>query len=175
MQRPPLRAILILLIALVAAGTFISNTTTQQNVFGESTPSPCEASGVSLVIDYGETSGNPVEVRCVQDFEGTGWQLIESASVAVVGTSEYPNSFVCRLNNFPPAEFEDCRGTPNPEKGSWVYYFASAATNFQWIRSGQGAAARQPNCGDYEGWKFSGSAQELAAPPNFKPKPLLCK
>jgi hypothetical protein len=175
MQRPPLRAILILLIALVAAGTFISAKSPLQNVFGNSTSSPCQASGVSLVIDYGETSGKPLEVRCVQDFEGTGWQLFESASVAVAGTSEYPNSFVCRINNFPGAESEDCLGTPSPSEGSWVYYFANEETNFQWNRSGQGAAAREPKCGDYEGWKFSGSTQELATPPNFKPKRLLCK
>lgn len=132
----------------------------------------CQESGVTLVVDRG---GDPdqIQVRCVKDFDGSGWQLFSAAELKVEGTAEYPESFVCRINGFPAKDTEDCLSTPNYKDGTWVYFNATADTS-KWMRSGQGAASRSPKCGDYEGWRFVTSNSGSETTPRAEARPFTC-
>ena len=176
MKSIPLRAVLFALIGLVALGSVVSvkpNTpeSTDRNVVDGT----CTNSGVTLVVDFGNAAREPL-VKCVRHFSGTGWQLFNASSIEVEGTTEYPESFVCRIAGFPNNEQEDCQGTPSFVSGTWVYFQSSARNQSQvWVRSAEGSASREPKCGDYEGWLFviGQSAQDQL--PGFEAKPFKCK
>lgn len=179
MKRIPLKAILITLVGLVAVGSLVSQTpTTPATTSTQVQSEPCTVTGVTLVIDFGASgkSGKTVEAYCVQNFSGNGWQLFRAAAIDVHGTSEYPQSFVCRLQGVPDAKDEDCQGTPDFRTGTWVYYVASAeGENNTWSRSGAGAAMRKPKCGDFEGWRFVTGFEAANFPPRMSAKPFSCK
>lgn len=176
MKSVPFRAVLFALIGLVAIGSLItaspsSSKVTANVISGEA----CAKSGVTLVIDFGDQSRAPL-VTCVKNFAGTGWQLFEAAGIAVEGTAEYPQSFVCRISEFPSTKDEDCLGTPNYNSGTWVYFSSTdSAQTSGWNRSPQGAASRKPGCGDFEGWRFVVGAESSSQIPNFEPHPFVCK
>ncbi|MFM1984120.1 MAG: hypothetical protein RL723_555 [Actinomycetota bacterium] len=174
MNKVSLRAVLFTLLVLVALGSVFSvGPVKQKNLALEVSNSPCVDTGVTLIVDQG---GNQDQVltRCVKYFEGTGWNIFNAANLNVQGTAEYPESFVCRLNDFPSAETEDCLRTPSFAKGTWVYFNATAE-NTEWMRSGQGAASRNPSCGDYEGWRYITSVDQSNAAPRFEARPFRCQ
>lgn len=187
MIKVPFRAVLISLIALVAIGGLINLEMENRSTLNQRfTNGACTSNGTTLVIDFGTDSKRDPITKCVVDFHGTGWQLMESAGVTVVGTSEYPESFVCRLEDFPDNQREDCQGTPDPSNGSWVYFYStistldSATVASTWQRSPVGAATRTPNCGDYEGWLFRKQETETAGTIasneiSIEPQPFACK
>lgn len=187
MIKVPFRAVLISLIALVAIGGLINLETAKHSALNQSfTNGTCSLNGTTLVIDFGPDSKREPITKCVIDFQGTGWQLIESAGLNVIGTSDYPESFVCRLEDFPNVQSEDCQGTPNPSNGSWVYFYSTLSTfdsetgASTWQHSPIGAASRTPDCGDYEGWLFSkpGTENSATVAPNqisIEPRPFACK
>ncbi len=154
----PFRAVLISLIALVAIGGLVATNgerpvgqNSEQAVF----EGACTDQGTTLLIDFGPLSGRDPITRCVTGFTGTGWELFGAAGIKVTGTSEYPEAFVCRLEDFPAASIEDCLGTPGVKNGSWAYLYATGKTDAgSWSRSPVGAATRMPGCGESEGWLF---------------------
>lgn len=158
MKSVPFRAVLLFLLAIVAIG---SVTTTSNNSFSTESrvaDGPCSEDGTTLVIEYGPLQQGTI-VRCVQDFSGTSWELFEAAELSVEGTADYPNSFVCRIQESPSSEEEPCDGTPNMQTGSWIYFVAKADDEpRKWLRSPVGASSRTPKCGDSEAWVFSKDA-----------------
>lgn len=145
-------------IALIGAvavfGLLAKDTTPEVDGPTSAASGVCETNGVSLVVDFGEDSGNETIATCNTDFAGNGWQLLVAAGLNPEGTSQYPEAFVCRLGMWPSAEEQDCLDTPSYAEGSWVYF--KTLENGAWVRSGQGAAdpANQLSCGDSEGWVF---------------------
>jgi len=184
MTRKLLRSTLIGLIALVALGAvanavapdwFAVRVVSHVPVKSASADFPvskseCELAGVTLVVEQSATS-NPL-VRCVAGFRGTGWELFGAAKVAVAGTEQYPQGFVCRIAGYPSVSKQSCNGTPTLREGTWTYWFATATTGEKWHLAMQGAAARKPLCGDVEAWVFSTGGNQPA--PKFVPEPLSC-
>lgn len=171
----PFRSVLLSLIALVAIGSVISiqpkNTSSDIQV----SEGPCHSNGVTVVIDFGQTNSEMI-TKCIQNFTGNGWQALQKAGVALTGTSEYPNSFVCRINEVPSPEQENCVGTPTIAEGTWVYFAASESfSSSGWLRSGQGATNRKPQCGDYEGWKFAANFIESKSAPRLAAETFTCE
>ena len=179
MRRVPFGAVLVSLLAMVALGAVISVAPSKENSAPSKTPSTnqvaCRDTGTTLIVDYG-TGQTGVQSYCVENFEGSGWQLLQAAGLKILGTAEYPESFLCRVNDFPAAEAEDCLGTPSYSAGTWVYYIASASNaGGSWVRSGIGAAARKPGCGDVDGWRFVNSNTDANSRPRMEPKPFTCE
>lgn len=172
----PLRAVLFALIGLVAIGSAISvKPLTPSSSFAKVSDGACVNSGVTLVVDFGQTDAESL-VKCVQDFSGTGWKIFHAAEIDVQGTAEYPKSFVCRIAEFPSLSSEDCQGTPSFVTGTWVYFHSSVKNKSSgWLRSGQGAASRKPGCGDFEGWRFVIGESKANQVPDIEPKPFTCK
>ena len=170
-----LRAVLFFLVLLVAAGGAITVNSTEPAAPENSHSSgPCVAKGVTLVIDYGKT-GPATVVRCANNFSGNSWQLFAAVELLVQGTAEYPQSFVCRINDWP--KNQSCTSTPNPHTGYWKYFIATGE-NTSWQFSPVGAASRQPKCGDFEGWLYvSQDAQPAHEPavPNVEPGAFKCR
>lgn len=183
MRKVPFGAVLVSLLAMVALGAVISVTPINENSSTSKSlaklPSAdqvaCETTGITLVVDFGDDQSG-VQEYCVDDFTGSGWQLLKAAGLEILGTAEYPESFLCRINNVPASDVEDCLGTPSLSKGTWVYFVASASqAGGSWIRSGMGAAARNPECGDVDGWRFVTSTSDANSPPRIEPKPFTCE
>lgn len=179
MRRVPFGAVLISLLAIVALGAVISVAPSNENSAPSKSPSTnqvaCTVSGTTLIVDYGDSQGS-AQSYCVENFAGSGWQLLQEAGLNIVGTAEYPESFLCRINDVPAADAEDCLGTPSFSTGTWVYYVASAGTaGGSWVRSGMGATARKPSCGEVDGWRFVTSNTDANSPPRFEPKPFTCE
>jgi hypothetical protein len=169
-----LRAVLIGLISFVAIGSLVSvNEGKHKSNTPQVSSSPCVDSGVTLIVDQGG-SQDQVLIRCVKEFEGTGWNIFRAANLNVQGTAEYPESFVCRIADFPSEDSEACLATPSFTKGTWVYFNATAE-NAEWMRSGQGAASRKPGCGDYEGWRYITSAAQSNTAPRIEARPFKCQ
>ena len=162
-----LRVVLVSLVALVAAGVFLPG-------LGSKTWfAPSVAGGgekfATLVIDYGSASGLPVQSFDLDALSPTtkGWDLFEAAGLQVQGTDQFPSGFVCRINDWPTKETQDCADTPSFQEGHWAYYVTNARMGYGWLLSGQGAAAHEPDCAGYEGWSWVGAGQE-AQPPRFQ-------
>lgn len=178
MKSVPFRAVLLILLAIVAIGsvTTTSNDSKSNATSGATATAtvdgPCLETGTTLVIEYGPLEKELI-VRCVQDFLGSSWELFEAAGLSVEGTANYPNSFVCRIQDLPNPEAEPCSGTPNVRTGSWIYFVANADNKpRKWQRSPVGAASRTPKCGDSEAWVFSKDAN---ASPLTKPSINECR
>jgi hypothetical protein len=186
MIKVPFRAVLIFLIALVAVGGVINLGLENKNADTVSvSEGACSDKGVTLVVDFGSQSDRVPITKCVSNFTGSGWELFDAAGVDVAGTAEYPEAFVCRINNFPTSENEDCLGTPDLASGSWAYFYSSVSSsedNLQlgkWQRSPVGAATRVPACGEFEGWFFikANTEKETKSPSEISttPAPFMCK
>lgn len=152
------RAALIALLLLVAVGGALSwefektEPESSQTVVPNFVEGECTSNGVTLVIDFGTDSNLDSIVRCAQNFEGSGWDLFAATEIEAIGTDAYPVGFVCRVENYPSSGQQDCADTPKYSEGSWGYYFVNGSG--YWQVSGVGAAAREPECGYAEGWRF---------------------
>lgn len=150
--------VLVALVALVAIGGLISTipgaeSSKQPSSSASFHDGQCSNEpGVSLIIDFGKSSGREPMVRCAREFTGNGWQLFAAAGVEVSGTDEFATGFVCRVADWPSVEKQPCTSTPTAAQGTWAY-FVSTETN-SWKFSSQGAAMRKPKCGTAEGWRF---------------------
>lgn len=172
MKSVPFRAVLIFLLAIVAIGSFTTTLSISKLTEAQAFDGFCSESGTTLVIEYGPLEKGSI-VRCVQDFEGTSWDLFEAADLTVQGTASYPTSFVCRIQGQPSAEIEPCAGTPSVQTGSWIYFVAKAEDEArEWQRSPVGASSRTPKCGDSEAWVFS---KDSTVSPLTKPNSIQCR
>ena len=176
MKSVPFRAVLLFLLAIVAIGSFtttstISITTPSSSSQPRAFDGACSDDGITLIIEFGSLVQEPLK-RCVQNFSGNSWDLFEAAELIVEGTANYPDSFVCRIQDLPSAEEEPCDGTPNLQTGSWVYFVANAEDEpRKWQRSPVGAASRAPKCGDSEAWVFT---RDSSASPKIPPNTNEC-
>jgi hypothetical protein len=169
-----LRRVLIALVALVAIGGIWSA------LFAGSDQSKTDA-GVdsisgTIVIDYGKSSGKPVETF---DFDlplgSSSWDIFKSEGIQVQGTQDYPTGFVCRLNDWPSKDDQDCADVPTYSEGSWAYYVTNPEFGDGWFMSGVGAATHTPVCGGYEAWVWIAPGQSASSTlPNFEPTTRGC-
>lgn len=184
MNRKFLRWTLLGLIALVALaslaptvgswlGVSVNWGGQPKNIATKYTDGFCRGNGVSQVIDYGAASGKAVSVRCAAGFSGDGWELFAATGHSVGGTYAYPIGFVCKVDGW-AGKGQDCRDTPTPREGTWVYYYATAASGDKWLFSPQGAASRSPACGSVEGWRFYSVSDDTSKEPQLKPEPSKC-
>ena len=130
---------------------------------------------VTLVIDFGDESGRPVESFDLTSIKGDakGWDLFSAAGLDVLGTDQFPTGFVCRIEGWPGVESRDCADTPTFSEGHWAYYVTNTKLGSGWILSGQGAAMHEPKCAGYEGWSWV-KGNEDAQAPRFKPTHREC-
>lgn len=174
--------VLIALVALVAIGGLISTIPSDQKSSSDSSKfasheGQCsEENGVSLVVDFGTSSGREPVATCIKNFKGTGWTLFSASNLKVSGTDEFPTGFVCRIGDWPSVESQPCTSTPTPTEGTWAYFVASEGTFGDWQFSGQGASMHKPKCGAVEGWRFV-EAGEVGSQslPRLKPQTFSCK
>lgn len=133
------------------------------------------AKTVTLVVDFGNNPGWDQRIVEVEDFDGTGWDLLEESGLTVEGTAEYPSAFVCRIEGWPRESVQDCVNMPTPQSGYWKYFVASASTGGGWIASGIGAAGHRPECGSAEGWLWVTESTPANAKPAVDPEVFECK
>lgn len=177
---PRLRTVLLALIALVAVGSIWSALST-----AGPTASPkksastatfvdnacnADSQGVTEVIDFG--SGAEPITYCALGFAGTGWDLLNE-HLSVEGTSEYPTGFVCRINDVPTVESQDCANTPTYEEGTWAYFVADK-DSAGWVLSGTGSSMRSPECGTSEAWVFTSGKNIEQQAPSVEPVIFSC-
>ena len=176
MKSVPFRAVLLFLLAIVAIGSFtttstISSTTPSVTNLPKTVDGACSDDGITLIVEFGPLDQESL-TRCVQNFSGNSWDLFKAAELTVEGTANYPDSFVCRIQDSPSADEEPCDGTPNMQTGSWVYFVANADDEpRRWQRSPVGAASRTPKCGDSEAWVFT---RDSSASPKIPPSTNEC-
>lgn len=168
------RAVLIFLVLLVAVGGAISvNSKAPATTSSNYSSGACLDTGVTLAIDFGKY-GPTSAVRCALKFSGTSWQLFEAVGLQVQGTLPYPQSFVCRIDDWP--KNQSCKTTPNPQSGYWKYFIATSGDH-SWKLSPIGAASRKPGCGDFEGWLYVSSddgPDAERAVPRIEPNTFKC-
>mgnify|MGYP000069397366 FL=1 len=177
MIKVPFRAVLISLIAIVAvSGLVVPNLQNGPTTNSNSANGACTKQGTTLIVDFGKESNLAPIQKCVVANELSGWQFLQHAGLQVAGTSEYPNSFVCRINDWPSQKVEDCAGTPGLVGGSWVYFYSKPGSD-GWLRSPVGAATRKPICGEVEGWLFVNQLTDdkKFAMPTITPRPFICR
>jgi hypothetical protein len=170
-MRLPTRLALIGLLLLVAIGggfaalsgskdqgSLVSEDSIAESVIPNWVEGPCLEDGVTLVVDFGTDAQLDSLVRCAIGFEGSGWDLFAATEIPVAGTKQYPIGFVCRINNYPDLQTQDCNDTPSYMEGSWSY-FLKTSSEISWKVSGIGSASREPLCGEVEGWRFLQSGE----------------
>jgi hypothetical protein len=133
----------------------------------------CESDGVSLLVSFGKASSLTDVSKCVTNYIGTSWDLFYAAGMEVSGTSKYPVGFVCRIQDFPNEEQEECRDTSNVSVGSWAYFIAQPGED-SWKYSIWGAATHQVACGSAEAWVFKYPNDDLESPPAEQPVTRVC-
>lgn len=125
---------------------------------------PCssENPGVTLSVDFrGE-----VTTHCALDFEGNGWELFEAAGFLVRGTSKYPSSFACQINQQPAdASCDDSASS----SAYWGYYLPTDGT---WGYASTGASDHSSKCGSWEGWVYMETENTKSNLP--KPSEFVC-
>lgn len=171
-----MRLALVSLVLLVAVG-FWSNQNQLQS-FEEKvatvTNGQCQSPGISVVIDFGSGSNQPILQKCVSDYFGNSWNLLEAAGLEITGTEKYPVGFVCRINQQPDSALEKCVETPGAKSGSWAYFLAEPNAK-TWTYSSFGAATRKAKCGWAEGWRFLEPNQSLSTAPRVIPQTSNCE
>ena len=169
------------LILLVVAGSILSwavennviETTAAQQVEVSYSEGACLQPGVTIVVDFGDSSDVDPILRCANSFVGTGWEVFQATAIDVSGTSQYPVGFACRIENFPPSSEQNCMDTPKYSEGSWGYFVYTQETG--WQVSQVGSAARDAQCGSAEGWLFIGPGQQDAGLlPKLIPETVTC-
>jgi hypothetical protein len=167
-MRLNLRVALVLLIGLVATGGLWSEF---QSPGSETVDRAAKTSlkSVTLVLDFGVASGRQVKTLKVGNLqmEASGWDVIVKSGTVVKGTTQYPTGFVCRLDGWPTVESQDCEDTPAYTDGHWAYFVTSKKLGNGWLLSGQGAASQISSCGEFEGWKWVGSGEDVTPPVVF--------
>ena len=176
MIKVPFRAVLISLVALVAIGGVVVPNLQAGSNDDNYASGACTNVGTSVIVDFGSDSKVRPIIRCVSELGLTGWQVLQHAALEVEGTREYPNAFVCRINDWPDEKSEDCMGTPGLGGGSWVYFYSKPGGH-SWLRSPIGAATRKPLCGEVEGWLFVNqlTGNQKQTSPRIKPSPFSCQ
>lgn len=168
-MRFTLRKVLIGLVALSVIGWAVSALPAEQ-------PDTSQGGTVTLVVDFGSSSGLEPLIRKVEKFQGTGWELFAAAGVPVEGTAEFPTGFVCRIAELPAPVSQDCLDTPKFSEGSWAYFVTNSELGAGWLLSGAGAATHRPECGGFEGWLWvepgESSGQQV---PSVDANPETCK
>ena len=139
-------------------GSLLPEDSTAENVIPNWVDGPCLEDGVTLVVDFGTDTQVDTLVRCAIGFEGSGWDIFAATEVPVAGTKQYPIGFVCRINNYPTQQAQNCNDTPSYAEGSWSYFLKTSSSN-SWQVSGIGSASREPVCGEVEGWRFLQSGE----------------
>ena len=175
-----LRTVLIALIALVALGSIWSalSSTGPSVTPKKSAPQATfvdgactvDSQGVTEVVDFGVDRA-PL-TYCAQNFTGTGWDLL-SQHLSVEGTSDYSTGFVCRINDVPSVEAQDCVNTPTYEEGTWAYFVADK-DSAGWVLSGTGSSMRKPECGTSEAWVFTSGRNIEQQAPSVEPVIFSC-
>jgi hypothetical protein len=163
------------LILLVFAGSILSwalendviDTTSGDSVEVNYSEGACEESGVTIVVDFGDSEDFEPIIRCANDFVGSGWEVFQATAIDVSGTNQYPVGFACRIENFPPSSDQNCMDTPKYSEGSWGYFVFTQESG--WQVSQVGSAARDAECGSAEGWLFIGPGQQDAG---LLPRPI---
>lgn len=109
---------------------------------------PCE--GVKLIVDSGALKQAAADKSVCVPVDGptAASKVLEEADVKTVGTTQYPNELVCRVNGVPAADFEikhkggtykeECTGMPaafaywslwlKKDAGAWEYAQEGLAT-----------------------------------------------
>ena len=163
------------LILLVVAGSVLSwalennviETTANKEVEVSYSEGACQQTGITIVVDFGDSAALDPILRCATGFVGTGWEVFQATAIEVTGTSQYPVGFACRIENFPPSTEQNCMDTPKYSEGSWGYFVYTAESG--WQVSQVGSASRDAKCGSVEGWLFIGPGQQDAG---LLPKPI---
>ncbi len=119
-------------------------------------------SGVTGVVDF-RSLGGDVDVRCANAPVTTGLTALQRAGFSVDLVTTSAEAFVCRIQDEPPAQDENCQGTP-PQSAYWSYW--NAPNGGTWEYSTSGAGSRQVTAGGFEGWSFSSSEDR---PPGIAP------
>lgn len=129
-------------------------------------PGTCtEPGGISLTIER-EVS----QSYCIRGFAGTSWQLLEEVA-QIRGTDDYPDSFVCRIDEWPKDSDNDCSSSAS-NFGYWNFYTSESG---EWQVANEGAASHRPNCGSAEAWKWiAGAWSEQVAMPSSDPEVFSC-
>ncbi|TNB69891.1 hypothetical protein FHJ30_17260 [Arthrobacter sp. BB-1] len=113
-----------------------------------STSGPCD--GVKVIVDSGSLKQAAADKNVCVPVEGptAASKVLEEANVKTVGTTQYPNELVCRVNGVPAADFEikhkagtykeECTGMPaafaywslwlKKDAGAWEYAQEGLAT-----------------------------------------------
>ena len=109
---------------------------------------PC--TGVKVIVDSGALKQAAADKSVCVPVDGPtpASKVLEEADVKTVGTTQYPNELVCRVNGVPAADFEivhkggtykeECSGMPaafaywamwvKPATGDWAYAQEGLAT-----------------------------------------------
>jgi hypothetical protein len=121
------------------------------------TAAPDSCTGVWVVVDPGDSGGEPVAVCATAHQSGTA--ALESAGF-VIGRSD---SMLCQIN----AQPADC---VVKSTAYWSYWHADPTdTGYaDWAYSSKGPDSYQPAPGAAEGWRFG----DGTAPPRLKPPSL---
>jgi hypothetical protein len=173
--RVKLRTILIALIALVALGSVVVVAPKASAPNETGSPADCKGSVNHLIVDFGSVAQMASLNQCVTGFTGTAWDLFAAAGVQVIGTTEYPTGFACRISGFPAPEDQPCTNTPDATTGYWAYYYAITSGGDHWQFSTIGSSMRHPKCGDFEGWRFIEPGESaIDLKPRTAPRPVAC-
>lgn len=109
---------------------------------------PC--TGVKVIVDSGSLKQAAADKSVCVPVEAStpASKVLEEADIKTVGTEQYPNELVCRVNGVPAADFdithkggtyrEECKGMPaafaywslwtKPASGEWAYAQEGLAT-----------------------------------------------
>jgi hypothetical protein len=132
------------------------------------TGAPCSGStGVTVVVDF-TAFGEGVHVGCASGAPTTGLAAMHDAGFTTVGTTQFGDAFVCRIDNEPDPTQQDCKSTP-PSNAFWAYYHAKPGDK-TWTTSTLGASSYKPPQGTIDGWAFGASAQPSVTPAQVRPK-----
>lgn len=126
---------------------------------GAAAPCSGTGSGVTVVVDLSAFGGG-VEVTCVSGDPASGLAALRAAGYSTQGTQRDGPGFVCRIDGLPGDD--PCVNTP-PTTAYWAYWYAERGGS--WTYSSSGAANRDPEPGDVDGWAFGAGVQPGIAPP----------
>jgi hypothetical protein len=132
---------LILLLALAGCAGTAGDGTAAASSTPTATTSAGPCADVTVIVDFGTLSAPSIK-KCASD--GLASDVLKSAKITTVGTADYGDAVVCRVDNLPKPADESCAKLPaaaywalwiKDKGGDWAY--ADNGVTTQQVTAGQ--------------------------------------
>jgi hypothetical protein len=147
--RPALTVLapLALLIGLAGCAAPTVAPTTTPKAPPTAAAAPC--TDVTVIVDFGSLKHNPIKT-CAKP--GTAAEVLKAAQIDTVGTADYGDAVICRVDALPAPDAESCAKLPT--SAYWAMWVKPSAGG-KWDYAQEGVQTQKLTAGEFLGLVYT--------------------